>query len=99
MPKSRRPDGVVAGSTKRLASQFYQIGGALPLRAVPTLDEERAALFFCSSPLFIMPVRHLLLCNFLDAHLDLLGQAWAGAKGELATCRHRADSGQETDCK
>jgi len=27
-----------------------------------------------------------------------LGQAWAEGKGELATCRHRADSGQETDC-
>jgi len=24
MPKSQRPDGTVAGSTKRLASQFYQ---------------------------------------------------------------------------
>jgi len=25
MPKSQKPDGVVAGSTKRLASRFYQI--------------------------------------------------------------------------
>jgi len=25
-----------------------------------------------------------------------LGQAWAEGKGELATCHHRADSGQET---
>ena len=28
-----------------------------------------------------------------------VGQAWVEGKGELATCRHRADSGQETDCK
>jgi len=27
-----------------------------------------------------------------------LGQGWAEGKGELATCRHCADSGQETDC-
>ena len=26
---------------------------------------------------------------------SFLGQAWAEGKGELATCRHRADSGQE----
>ena len=25
MPKSQRPDGTVAGSTKRLTSQFYQL--------------------------------------------------------------------------
>jgi len=25
MPKSQRPDGMVAGSTKRLASRFYQL--------------------------------------------------------------------------
>jgi len=32
MPKSQRPDGKVAGSTKRLASRFYQVktGTALP---------------------------------------------------------------------
>jgi len=27
----------------------------------------------------------------------LLGQAWAGGKGELATCRHRADSGRKLE--
>jgi len=34
--------------------------------------------------------------TFLGAYLNLLGQAWAEDKGELATCRHRADSGRET---
>ena len=27
--------------------------------------------------------------------VSFLGQAWAEGKGELATCRHRADSGWE----
>ena len=40
----------------------------------------------------------LFLCHFLGAHHILLGQAWAGDKGELSTCRHCADSGLETDC-
>jgi hypothetical protein len=34
---------------------------------------------------------------FLWCALSLLGQAWAEGKGELATSRHRTDSGQETD--
>jgi len=34
--------------------------------------------------------------TFLGAYLNLLGQAWAEGKGELATCRHRAGSGRET---
>jgi len=33
-----------------------------------------------------------LLCNFLGAHDIFLGQAWAEGKGELAACRHLADS-------
>jgi len=42
-PKSQRPDGTVAGSTKRLASRFYQIRtGHCLSGAVPQLDEERA---------------------------------------------------------
>jgi len=28
-----------------------------------------------------------------------LGQAWAEGEGELATCRHRADCGQENRAK
>jgi len=39
MPKSQKPDGAVAGSTKRLASRFYRIKtGHRP--ALPLLDEE-----------------------------------------------------------
>jgi len=38
------------------------------------------------------------LFNFLGAHHIFLGQVWAEAKGELTTCRHCADSGQETGC-
>jgi len=42
MPKSQRPDGTAARSTKRLTSQFYQVKtGHWPYRAVPPLDEER----------------------------------------------------------
>jgi len=42
MPKSQRPDGAVAGSSKRLAARFYKPTEDRPLftRAVPTLDEE-----------------------------------------------------------
>jgi len=40
----------------------------------------------------------LFLCNSLGAHHIFVGQAWAEGKGVLATCRHCADSGQETDC-
>ena len=36
--------------------------------------------------------------NFLVAPHIVLGQAWAEGKGELATCRHCADSGLDTDC-
>jgi len=49
-------------------------------------------------PLSLTPARPPPFCNFLGAHHIFLGQAWAEGKGELATCRHRADSGQETDC-
>jgi hypothetical protein len=37
------------------------------------------------------------LCLFFGALSIFLGQAWAEGKGELATGRHRAESGQETD--
>ena len=36
--------------------------------------------------------------NFLVAPHIFLGQAWTEGKGELATCRHCADSGLDTDC-
>ena len=36
-----------------------------------------------------------LICYLLGALYIFLGQAWAEGKGELATCRHRADCGQE----
>ena len=42
--------------------------------------------FFCS-----------FICYFLGAVAIFMGQAWAEGKGKLATCRHRADSGGETD--
>jgi len=38
------------------------------------------------------------LCHFLSSLYIFVGKAWVEHKGELATCRHRADSGQETDC-
>jgi len=54
----------------------------------------------CASALFIPFVSHArsdsFLGNFLGAHLIFLGPAWAEGKGELATCSHRADSGQRT---
>ena len=37
----------------------------------------------------------LFLCGFLGAHSIFLGQVWAEGEGVLATCRHRADCGQE----
>jgi hypothetical protein len=40
--------------------------------------------------------RSLFLCYLSGAHHIVLGQAWAEGKGELATSRHRADSGRET---
>jgi len=58
----------------------------------------RVALSFSFFPLFITLARLLFLCNLLGAHHIFLGQAWAEGNRELATCRHRADSGQETDC-
>ena len=36
-----------------------------------------------------------VLCDLLGAHIFPSGQAWAEGEGELATCRHRADCGQE----
>jgi len=40
MPNSPKPDGMVADSTKRLASRFYQPNrGARPHRSVPALGE------------------------------------------------------------
>jgi len=38
MPKSQRPDGAVAGSSKRLASRFYCFNGASGIE-----EEERRA--------------------------------------------------------
>jgi len=38
-------------------------------------------------------------CDLLGAHFIFLGQAWAEGRGELATCRHRADCGQENGVK
>jgi len=37
---------------------------------------------------------HFLCSSRVISHI-FLGQAWAEGKGEIATCRHRADSGQE----
>jgi hypothetical protein len=37
------------------------------------------------------------LCHFFGALYIFLGQVWGERKGELATGRLRADSGQETD--
>ena len=46
---------------------------------------------------FVFPsLRTLFLCDSLGAYHIFLGQAWAEGNGELATCRHRADSGWET---
>jgi len=42
------------------------------------------------------PLSFPLLFSWCAPHL--LGTGWAEGKGELATCRHRAYSGQETDC-
>ena len=42
MPKCQKPDGAVAGSTKRLASWVYQIKTGHCLRAVLQLDKESA---------------------------------------------------------
>jgi len=47
---------------------------------------------------FVLHARFPFFCNSLGAHLIFWGQAWVEGKGELATCRHCADSGQETDC-
>jgi len=52
-------------------------------------SEDGSRFFLCHS------FCRLSLCYFLGAHHIILGQAWAEGKGELATCRHRADSGQE----
>ena len=63
-------------------------------------EEEYGAdgAFFWLFLLSFALLQTFLLCNFLGAHLAFLGEAWAEGNGELATCRHRADSGQETDC-
>ena len=39
-----------------------------------------------------------LLRNLVGEHHIFLEQAWAEGNGVLATCCHRADSGQETGC-
>jgi len=71
-------------------------GGELPL-FLPTPDfmaptaggvGGRGALFLCFFPLSIS----------LGASTFFVGQAWAEGKGVLATSRHCADCGQETDC-
>jgi len=36
------------------------------------------------------------ICYLLGAPHIFLGQAWVEGKGELVTCRHCTDSGQET---
>ena len=46
----------------------------------------------CASPLFLPFV------IFLGCGYSLSGQAWAEGKGMLATSRHCADCGEETDC-
>jgi len=49
------------------------------------------SIFICLSHLSFF-------CDSLGALHFLRGQAWAEGKVELATCRHCADSRQETDC-
>jgi len=79
-------------------------GGELPLPPPPPDFMASAGegwgegcAFICSFFLSFTPARLLFLCNSLGAHHIVLGKAWAEGSGELATCRHRADSGQETD--
>ena len=48
---------------------------------------------------FLLSGRDFLCKFFLGAYLNSLGRAWAEGRGELATCRHRADSRREmTKC-
>ena len=49
--------------------------------------------FFCLPRSLSVP----FCCNFLSARHIFRGKAWAEGKGALATYRHCADSGQETD--
>jgi hypothetical protein len=49
-------------------------------------------LSLCSSPLSF-PYCYFL-CHFFGALAIFLGQAWVEGKGELATCRLRADNGR-----
>jgi len=91
------------GGEARCRGRFTRRGGAT---AVPTHAffhgirrrgiRGRAVLSFVSllSSTF---VRLPFLYNLLGAHI-IFGQAWTEGKGELATCSHCADSGQETDC-
>jgi len=38
-------------------------------------------------------------CSFLVYFYTFAGKAWAEGEGELAMCRHRADSGQDNWAK
>ena len=65
LPESQRPDGTVAGGTKRLASRLCQLKTGHCLTG-QYLNRTK------SRP---------TLCNFLGAHHIFSGQAWARAKG------------------
>jgi hypothetical protein len=57
------------------------------------MSRSLGAVFLCLSSGFLC----YPLGYFLGAFYHFSGQAWAEGKGELATSRLRADSGQETD--
>jgi len=68
-------------------SAVITIIGKRPLHGIRRRGVGFGDGFLCSFPLSFF-------CSFLGALYIFLGQAWAEGKGELATCRHRADSGR-----
>jgi len=98
MLESHKPDDTVAESTKRLASRYYQLKTGLArtgqylqwAKVRPT-----AQCWWCQCP--SQTRDHLFkVCPEWEMQQKIL---WAEGKGELATCRHRADSGREKRIK
>jgi len=88
---------MVAGSTKRLASQFYQLktGHCLTGHHLNwTNNRLTPQCWWCR---YRTQTRDHLFkeCPEWKPQQKIL---WAEAKGVLATSRHCGDSGQETDC-